>query len=360
MPWGSGIRYCRGKGLYLPPGPLEEEHLRQLRTTLLEPEEEILWHEFIPETALMAYLAYPGWHYLLTTHRLGVMRGTDNPDCFFMDLENAGVIALRGIVGGPGHLEVADKVSQRSWFPVHALRQATAPFVLPLYSHQDITRPYHLLRRQCRKLAGVDDAREISLPERLPPVDREQIPGPLLAVLDEGERVLWYGKPIGGQWRLRDAVSMLLGSLLIAVTGVFLHYQFRHWQQMAQDGLWLPVVALLAAMVLLGIGALLCVGPFFWPRKRTARYHYAITNQRVLVLHGLDFWPIRSLERPFGPLRLRAHRGDRGTIRVGQRSGGPLNRFLGGAVTSEPFAITLLKVPQAQVVLELLQRLNRP
>ncbi len=360
MPWGSSIRYCRGKGLYLPPGPLEEEHLRQLRTTLLEPGEEILWHEFIPETALVAHLAHPGWHYLLTTHRLGLLRGTENPDCSFLDLENAGVIALRGVVGGPGHLEVADKISQRSWLPGPRFLQASAGFVVPLYSQQDITRPYHLLRRQCRRLAGVDDAREIPLPDGLPAVDREHVPGPLLAVLDEGERVLWHGKPIGGEWRLGDVVSMLFGGLLIGAVSVFLHYQVRHWQQMAQDGLWLPVVALLAAMALLGIGALLCVGPFFWQRKRTARYHYAITNQRVLVLNGSHFWPIRSLERPFGPLRLRAHRGGRGTLRVGERPEGLLALLSSQVAANEPFTITLLKVPQAQAVLELLQRLNRP
>ncbi len=424
MPLESGIRCIRGRGLHFPPGPLEPEHVQQLRTALLEPEEEILWHEHIPESegtvregylailvllgaaiwfspavdrwiwarlapllgnpgpalqwtvravllGLFALLAVAvvraiflsieaGWHYLLTTQRLTLFRGTQNPEFICLDLADAGVIVLRGEPGGPGHMEVADKVSQRGWFPRIRLLQATSEIALPLYSLEDISWPYHLLRRQCRVLAGVDDRREISRPQELPPVDAEQIPEPLLAVLDEDEQVLWYGRPSGGEWRRCDAVSLFFGGVLLLATAVFLNYQFRHWGQMAQGGPWLPVVALLAAVVLLGIGGFLCVGPFFWPRKRATRYHYLITNQRVVVLHGFDYWPIRSLERPFGPIRLRLHSGDRGTFFIGEQPTGPLARLLGPAPCDRPFAIVLLKVPHAQAVLELLQRLNRP
>jgi uncharacterized membrane protein YdbT with pleckstrin-like domain len=84
-------------------------------------------------------------------------------------------------------------------------------------------------------------------------------------VHDEGERVIWSGRP---SWRGR--LSIIAPGLLLAIVVVLLL-------------LWAGV----AEGISLGVGVAIAAVTLAWGLLETLRWKYTITNRRVFVRHGL-------------------------------------------------------------------------
>ncbi len=146
------------------------------------------------------------------------------------------------------------------------------------------------------------------------PIDRE---------LAAGERVLWSGQPRQGIALRGSDALMIPFSLMWGGFAFFWEWSVLHSDAPPFFALWgIPFVA---------IGIYIIFGRFFveaWQRSRT---HYAVTNERVLIVEGLFRNTVRSVSlRTLADMSLTERSDGEGSISFGQSSLPAMFRFFSG------------------------------
>ena len=129
---------------------------------------------------------------------------------------------------------------------------------------------------------------------------RRPDPGPFAPHLQEGERLVWRGRPAGDfRFRIgsrrglgREELLCLLVGMGFVAAGVTVFWRLAPLVAHGGASLGEALFALLVAAA--GVG--LIVGPHWVDMRRRQRQHYALTDQRALVLTGG-----RLIEHPLGP-----------------------------------------------------------
>jgi len=110
--------------------------------------------------------------------------------------------------------------------------------------------------------------------------------------LEEGERILWQGKPDEKSYINRTKKISYVGTI-----GTLVTYPFVAYALWAYSELTTFVFVLLSAFFANGI----LTNIFFWPflfKKRAARLHYALTDGRVLHLNAKILTSVKINELP--------------------------------------------------------------
>ncbi|GEM_PF-2634453 len=380
-------------GLRFPRGPLQQEHLELLEDELLDPGETILWYQhsskqslatlfLIPAAVVLlvvvfvnrgnieqmvfdrfgqpgaqppaalrwgvrlgllfvfglvgAYMLWAGvtrtgktTHYLITTHRAMLFRGTRNPDIWFLPLAQISTIVLQQHNEETATLELFNADAkhhafspQQECYPSrHGSGQAL--LMLKFARVQDFWEPYHMLRRACHRWKDPTWKETDPGPEPIQePEQLAAVPQPLLQALAPHERVLWCGRPAGGYRFAWDALAGVLGTLMVLPLAVLVFFIFR------QPGWWAGLGGFGQGMLLfLTVGLALpgAVWALFPQRRRWGwlrRFHYAVTNQRALVYREEKEPLFISIEHPVEEFECRMLAEDRGTLLLGPRPPG--------------------------------------
>ncbi len=133
-------------------------------------------------------------------------------------------------------------------------------------------------------------------------------------LLEQGERVLWSGRPRKGiVFRAVDIILIPFSLFWLTIVSLF------GWFALPQSGSGPEADGVLLALVLCGafllVGLYLLIGRHLADTIRRASTSYAVTDRRVIITHGS--WPrgVRSLDLQHLPnLRLDESSGNRGTI----------------------------------------------
>jgi hypothetical protein len=134
--------------------------------------------------------------------------------------------------------------------------------------------------------------------------------------LNSGEKLLWTGQPsLGLRLRPSDAL-MIPFSLMWGGFAVFWEYSVVQGGAPAFFMLWgIPFVA---------IGLYMIIGRFFVDAALRARTHYGLTDQRVLIIHGLFSREVKSLTLSgLTDISLQERNDRTGTITFGAQGGVP-------------------------------------
>ncbi len=130
---------------------------------------------------------------------------------------------------------------------------------------------------------------------------------PIEGELASGERVLWSGQPRQGVYF--HAADLLLVPFSLVWCGFALFWEYS----VIKGGA--PFFFALFGIPFVGIGLYLVVGRFFVDAWQRAKTHYAVTDQRILIISGLFSRRIRSLNlRTLSELSLSEKRSGVGTI----------------------------------------------
>lgn len=113
------------------------------------------------------------------------------------------------------------------------------------------------------------------------------VPEEVRRQLGRGERVLWTGQPKQGVLLRGSDVFMIPFSLL---WGGFAF--FWEWSAINSDA---PPFFVLWGIPFVLVGIYLIFGRFFVDAKERQRTHYAVTNERVLIISGLARRTVKSL-----------------------------------------------------------------
>ncbi|MGY6410241.1 MAG: hypothetical protein ACXIUV_04340 [Alkalilacustris sp.] len=119
---------------------------------------------------------------------------------------------------------------------------------------------------------------------------RRPDPGPFVPHLQEGERLLWRGRPAGDfRFRIgsrrglgREELLCLLVGLGFVFAGITVFWRLA--PLVAHGGAALGEA--LFALTIAAAGVALIVGPHWADMRRRQRQHYALTDRRALVLTG--------------------------------------------------------------------------
>jgi hypothetical protein len=133
--------------------------------------------------------------------------------------------------------------------------------------------------------------------------------------LNNGERLLWKGRPRGGI-RLRAADIFLIPFTLFWAGFAFFS-GFVAFRQVLQKGsaAW-PALVPIAPFILIGL--YIFIGRFFVDAMMRARTEYALTNRRAIIISGFFSRSVKSIDLLSTPEILLNERGDKsGTITFG-------------------------------------------
>tara|TARA_R110002124_G_scaffold280797_1_gene454465 strand:+ start:564 stop:1130 length:567 start_codon:yes stop_codon:yes gene_type:complete len=127
----------------------------------------------------------------------------------------------------------------------------------------------------------------------------------------KGERILWAGKPAAGILFTSRDIFTVPFSLLWCGFAIF-------WTFMASAGGKSPAFFPLFGLLFVAIGLFFVFGRFFadaWIRSRT---HYAVTDQRVLILRSIVSKNFSALNlSQLQQVNLNETSGGRGSVRLG-------------------------------------------
>jgi hypothetical protein len=171
--------------------------------------------------------------------------------------------------------------------------------------------------------------------------------------LDSGERVLWAGQPRQGV-ALRGAdIAMIPFSLL---WGGFAF--FWEWSVIKSDA---PLLFALWGIPFVVIGLYMIVGRFFgdaWQRSKT---HYAVTNERILIVDGLFTTTVRTARLSgLTDVSLSEHSGGEGSISFGAGTLPAMFRsFSAWPGMRDRMGLQFELVPDAKTVFDLIRRTQK-
>jgi hypothetical protein len=167
-----------------------------------------------------------------------------------------------------------------------------------------------------------------------------------------GERVLWSGRPQTGLLFTPADVFLIPFSLLWG--GFALYWNVGVW--MLDDASWF---FRLWGLPFLLVGLYITVGRFFHDAMRRRNLHYAVTNERVLVVQGGRNPRITSLDiRKLPTIELNERRDGTGSIRFGEQFMMAWARY-GQWLPSMSFTPTFLAIPAVRKVYDLVQQAAR-
>ena len=140
--------------------------------------------------------------------------------------------------------------------------------------------------------------------------------------LDQGERVLWTGRPQLGLLLRKGDLAGVPFSLLWCGFAIFWESQVLTTNAPWFFALWgIPFIL---------VGIYLVLGRFVvdaWRRQRTV---YAVTDRRALILSGLRTPTLKSLDiEGLTDIELQGEGGERGTLVLGLSPANPAANFLG-------------------------------
>jgi hypothetical protein len=189
---------------------------------------------------------------------------------------------------------------------------------------------------------------------------------PLRPYLDEGERVLWTGKPVLGPYLRRNWTATCFGVFFLSFTCVWLTFALGigsvMWGLLRESGgdggLVVTMPSLLFSLVgsvFLLVGGWLTFGHHIASYLEWRKMRYAITDRRVIILGGafrrrLDSIPLLRIPT----VRIVEHGGGSGDLVLGPYPP------VGAVVTSrnrgyQPTSPALFAVPHAREVYGLLR-----
>jgi hypothetical protein len=171
--------------------------------------------------------------------------------------------------------------------------------------------------------------------------------------LDPGERVLWTGQPRQGVL-LRGSDAFVIPFSLLWGGFAF----FWEWS-VIQSGA--PLLFALWGIPFVVMGIYIVVGRFFvesWQRSKT---HYAVTNERVLIVDGLRKTTVRNARLSgLADISLSEHANGAGTITFGPSSVPAMFRSLSGwPGMRERMGLQFDLVPDAKVVFDLIRNAQK-
>ncbi len=171
--------------------------------------------------------------------------------------------------------------------------------------------------------------------------------------LDPGERVLWTGQPKQGV-RLRGSDALMIPFSLFWAGFAF----FWEWS-VIQSGA--PLLFTLWGIPFVAIGIYIVVGRFFvdsWQRSKT---HYAVTNERILIVDGIRKITVRNAQLSgLADISLAEDSNGAGTITFGSSSVPAMFRSLSSwPGMRERLGLQFDLVPDAKVVFDLIRNAQR-
>lgn len=171
--------------------------------------------------------------------------------------------------------------------------------------------------------------------------------------LDPGERVLWTGQPKQGVL-LRGSDAFLIPFSLLWAGFAF----FWEWSAI-QTGA--PLAFLLWGVPFVAMGIYMVIGRFFvesWQRSKT---HYAVTNERILIVDGIRRETVRTSRLgDLADISLSIHSDGAGTITFGSSSMPEMLRSLSSwPGVRERMGLHFDLVPDAKVVFDLIRSAQR-
>jgi len=167
--------------------------------------------------------------------------------------------------------------------------------------------------------------------------------------LDQGERLLWSGKPLDGV-RLRSQDLFLIPfSLIWGGFAIFWEYSVITHPRNGDGstGLFMS----LSGIPFVCIGLYLIFGRFFADAYNRSRTFYGVTNERIIILSGIFSRQVKSLQlRTPSDISLNQGSGDVGTITFGP-SQNTMNIFMlsgswPGAARYAPPSFDLIERPK--------------
>ena len=138
-------------------------------------------------------------------------------------------------------------------------------------------------------------------------------PDTLQSELGPSERIIWSGQPQQGvQFHWIDLFQVPFG-LFFAGFAVF-------WMSLASMGEGGPIFALFG-LPFLAVGLYVAIGRFFVEAKQRQRTHYALTNERIIIISGLFSRSVKSLDlATLSDITLSQKKNGRGTISFGSNN----------------------------------------
>jgi hypothetical protein len=139
--------------------------------------------------------------------------------------------------------------------------------------------------------------------------------------LGPGERVLWSGQPRQGVYLCGADIVFIPFSILWSGLVIFWEYEV-----ITSDA---PFFFCLFGIPFVAIGLYLILGRFFVEARQRANTHYAVTNQRIIIVSGLFSREIKSLDlSTLSELSLSENGSNHGSIFFG--GGSPFSFMLRG------------------------------
>jgi hypothetical protein len=168
--------------------------------------------------------------------------------------------------------------------------------------------------------------------------------------LSGGERVLWSGQPKQGVILRASDALMIPFSLL---WGGFAF--FWEWSVINSDA---PGFFVLWGIPFVLVGLYLIVGRFFVEARQREKTHYAVTNERVLIISGLLRPTVKSLSlRTLTDVSLSESSNGEGSITFGAASAlsGMFGGFAGWPGMSAQVGPRFEVIPKAKAVYEVIR-----
>src|SRR5687768_7122198 len=171
--------------------------------------------------------------------------------------------------------------------------------------------------------------------------------------LDPGERVLWTGQPKQGVL-LRGSDAFVIPFSLFWAGFAF----FWEWS-VIQSGA--PLFFFVWGIPFVVMGIYIVIGRFFvdsWQRSKT---HYAVTNERVLIVDGIRKTTVRNAQlNGLADISLSEHANGAGTITFGSSAVPAMFRSLSSwPGMRERMGLQFDLVPEAKVVFDLIRNAQR-
>ena len=171
--------------------------------------------------------------------------------------------------------------------------------------------------------------------------------------LGPGERLLWSGQPKQG--------LILRGSDIFLVPFTLLWGGFAIFWEVSVIASGAPFFFTLWGVPFVLVGLYLMAGRFVVDALQRANTTYALTNERVIILSGLIYRQVKSINlRTLSDLTLSQAKGGRGTITLGPTS--PLNWFYAGAAwpgRSQHLSPTLELIDEAKLVYDQIREIQQ-
>ena len=145
----------------------------------------------------------------------------------------------------------------------------------------------------------------------------EQSPEAVLSQnLEQGERLLWSGKPLDGV-RLRSQDLFLIPFSLMW-GGFAIFWEYTAVTNPAKGSESTGVFFALWGIPFVCIGLYFIFGRFFADAYNRSRTFYGVTNERIIILSGIFSRQVKSLQlRTLSDISLNQGSGDLGTITFG-------------------------------------------